>query len=464
MIVARHPIVILCSRRLHLSYLHQRICVAALLAFLVLFASVTTLRAQQSLSIEEAVATALKNNWDIILAHNDVEAAHAADSWGATAVYPTVAATGSATTANIVLNQQYGNGSELSKSGITQNVTQASVLFNWKVFDGMKMFATKSRLNEQSANADLQFRNRVSQTIYDVSLAYYNLVRLHQQLAATNELLVVLEERRKLARLRFSVGSSAKNDQLQAEIDYNDQHASLLAQQKNIEQAEISLAQLMGLSRTQQFTVSDSIALSTVPNADSLNAQILVANYSVLSAQRDLNVALEVRRELAAQGLPSVNLSAGFNVSRSSNSAVLSSAAPLLNQNSGPVVGIGVSIPLFNGMSTQTQLDVQDILIHKYELQIDALKSKLLSSYQSTLADLRSARDIEHVQSESVAFAKENASIAMERFRRQNITTVELRQIQLSVLLEETALLNTRFSAKAAELQLMLLASTLSAH
>ncbi len=420
-----------------------------------------TLQAQRSLSVEQAVTEALKNNWDLRLARIDAELSTANNNWASAGAYPTLGANAALNTAQQNLRQEFVNGSEQTRTGVGQSTMSASLNLSWRIFDGMRMFATKARLEELQSIGELQFRNQISQSVYEVSLSYYNLVRLQQQLRATKELLVVLEERLKLAALRYSIGTSARSDALQAEIDVNDQRASLLIQEKNIKQAEVLLSQLMGLKQADQFVVSDSIGMATPFNTESLPSTIESQNYALLSAQRDLGVALQVRREIASQGLPSVNLGASYNFSRVRNSDVIVSVAPLLNQTNGFVLGIGVSIPIFNGLSTQTQLELQDISIRKAEVQIETLRSKVLSSYESAIADLNNAEQIYALQRSTLDLARENTEIAMERFRRQSITTVELRQIQFSVLQAYTNMLNTRFSAKAAELQLMLLSAQL---
>ncbi len=418
----------------------------------------TEIHAQSTLSVEQAVEQALKSNWDIIIAHSDAEIAHTNNTWATSGAYPTVQATASGNESQVTLDQKLSSGLETHVAGVSQSSLQALVALNWKIFDGMKMFATKSRLEELDKSGELQFRNKVSQTIYDVSIAYYNLVRYHQQLRVTNELLSVLQERMKLAELRYNNGSSAKTDYLQAQIDFNDQQTSVLSLKKSIQQAESVLAQLMGSDQSNHWVVSDSIQTSNQIPLSEIAQQSQTSNYALLVAQRDLSIALAQRREIYSQGLPSLSINGGFSYSRSSNSAGFS----LLNQSTGPIVGFGLSVPLFNGMQTQTQLDVQDIVIRKSEQQLSLLKTKVRLAYESALADYNSAQSILSIQRSNLDLARENSSIAMERFRKESITSVELHQIQLSVLQEATNLLNTQWTAKAAELQLLLLAGRLN--
>lgn len=64
---------------------------------------------------------------------------------------------------------------------------------------------------------------------------------------------------------------------------------------------------------------------------------------------------------------------------------------------------------------------------------------------------------------ESTELAKENSTIAMERFKRNDITGTEIRASQLEVLQRTQNLLLTTIRAKSAEIRLRMLAGALDA-
>jgi outer membrane protein len=104
------------------------------------------------------------------------------------------------------------------------------VNLNWTIFDGLRMFATKSRLKKLEEMGELQFKEEVQQTVAQTLLVYYDVVRANQQLKAINETIRIAEERVKLADAKFQVGTAGKTDLLQAKVDLNAQKSNLVNQ------------------------------------------------------------------------------------------------------------------------------------------------------------------------------------------------------------------------------------------
>lgn len=428
-----------------------------LIYFFLLLVITATIYAQDKLTLEDAIRLGLKNNYDVQIARNDMDVSKVNNSWATSGAYPTAVAGITGNTSAVSIEQKFSNGNEVSTSGVTQSTMQAFATINWKVFDGMKMFATKSKLEELERSSNISLQQRISQTIFDISLSYYGLVRLHQQLKATQELITVLEERERIAQTRFTVGVAAKNDLLQAQMDLNEQHSALYNVGNAIAQLEVSLNTLIGRIPTQRLDVDDSIMVDLNLDLNSITSTATEQNYSTLLAKQDVAIALQTRREIASQGLPSVSINGGYNYNRNSNSAGFS----LLNQTNGLNVGVGISIPLFNGLLTQTQLDVTDIQLQSKQLQIDNIKRKVQQSLTNAENDYNNALKLMQLEAQNILLAKENAQIALERFKRQTITSVELRQIQYATIESATRLLNAQYTAKSAELQLRLIAGKL---
>lgn len=428
-----------------------------LIYFFLLLVISATIYAQDKLTLEDAIRLGLKNNYDVQIARNDMDVSKVNNSWATSGAYPTAVAGLTGNTSAVSIEQKFSNGNEVSTSGVTQSSMQAFATVNWKVFDGMKMFATKSRLDELERSSNISLQQRISQTIFDISLSYYGLVRLHQQLKATQELITVLEERELIAQTRFNVGVAAKNDLLQAQMDLNEQHSALYNVGNAIAQLEVSLNTLIGRIPTQRLDVDDSIMVDLNLDLNSITSTATEQNYSTLLAKQDVAIALQTRREIASQGLPSVSINGGYNYNRNSNSAGFS----LLNQTNGLNVGVGISIPLFNGLLTQTQLDVTDLQVQSKQLQIDNIKRKVQQSLTNAENDYNNALKLMQLEAQNILLAKENAQIALERFKRQTITSVELRQIQYATIESATRLLNAQYTAKSAELQLRLIAGKL---
>jgi len=416
-----------------------------------------SLTAQNSLSLQQAIELALKHNYDIQLRKNQSELQSVENSWAQAGAYPRINAGLTTNYSQFSINQELSNGQTITGSGVTQQNTQAFVTLSWNVFDGMRMFATKSRLEQVQKSGELQVQQQVMQTIYDVCMAYYGIARLMQQRNALDQLTDVLQERLRIAEARLQTGVGTKNDVLQTSIDINEQQSARLAVQNSIAQLGGSLNTLMGRPPLTPISVLDSIPLIPALDINVLEKQTENSNYSTLIARQELAIALQQRKEIYAQGLPSITINTGYNYNYNQNSRGLF----VLNSNNGFSAGIGIAIPIFNGLTTQTQLAAQDLLIKNRELTIDALKVQVQQQYANAAQNYQYAMATIALEQKNNELAKENALIAMERFKRQTITSPELRQAQYSIIESATRLFNAQYTAKAAELEVQLLAGTL---
>ena len=220
-------------------------------AFIPLFSN-----AQKLLSVEEAIAAALQNNYDIQLLKNDSTAFALDNSYAKFAFYPRVNGSTGLLLNNVNQKQKLADAS-LRKGTISSDNITASVGLNWTIFDGFKMFATRDKQKEFIKLGELNIKNQIINTVAAVVTNYYNIVRQKQQQKAIQEQMGLNEERLKQAEKRFSVGLGAKPDILQAKTDLNAQKASLLQQQTFIEQLKEQLNLLTAAPINTTYNVAD---------------------------------------------------------------------------------------------------------------------------------------------------------------------------------------------------------------
>src|SRR5687767_704415 len=99
---------------------------------------------QRILSLEEAIATALRNNYEILLAKNDSAAAALDYSYRNAGLLPRLNANVGTVWNNNDQKQILSDGTKRESKGLKSNNLQASLALNWTLFDGLRMFATRS--------------------------------------------------------------------------------------------------------------------------------------------------------------------------------------------------------------------------------------------------------------------------------------------------------------------------------
>lgn len=419
----------------------------------------TALFAQDTLlTAQDAVKIAIENNYGIIISRNEIEIGSINNNWANAGAIPRINATASKTIGVNNLQQNLSNGTVTHKNGNTTQNLNAGIAVNWTVFDGFKMFATKKKLEELERGGEYTFRKNLNETVFNVITSYYNIVTLNEQKKATLEQISLYTDRYNLAQRRFEIGTGAKYEVLEAQVDLNEQRSNLLSLQNSIATAKSSLNNLMGKNPDTSFSVIDTITVLSLPAYSDVQNKINKQNPDVLLANSQLAVLSLEKKEVNAARLPSVELAGFYNFARNRNGAGFT----LLNQTYGPSGSVGISVPLFNGILVKKQLAISDIQIKNQQITITQTKNNIETSLSNAYINYNNSLKAIDLEKNNLVLATENIMIATERYRKLNITSVELRQIQMSYNDAKNRLYNALYQAKVAEATVALLAGDIA--
>lgn len=407
---------------------------------------------------QEAVKTAIENNYGIIISKNEIEIGSINNNWANAGAIPLISASATKVMGVNNLQQKLSNGTVTRKNGNTTQNLNAGVAVNWRIFDGFKMFATKKRLEELERSGEYAFRKNLNETVFNVINSYYSLVTLNEQKKATLEQISLYNDRYTLAQRKFEIGTGAKYEVLQAEVDLNEQQSNLLSLQNSIAIAKSSLMNLLGKKSDTSFQVADTILVTPLPAFEDVQNKIKTQNPDVLLANSELLVLAQEKKEVNAARLPTVELNGFYNFARNRNGAGFT----LFNQTYGPSGSVGVSVPLFYGMVVKKQLAIKDIQIKNQQLVIDQTKNDIETALTNAYINYNNALKSIDLEKNNLILATENIMIATERYKRLNITAVELRQIQISYNDAKNRLYNALFQAKIAEANVALLSGDIA--
>jgi outer membrane protein len=341
------------------------------------------LHAQRLLTPEEAVATALQNNYQIRLSRNDSIIYAINNSFINAAFYPRVNANGTYIINNNNQKQKLADGSDRKVNGIKSNNLTAQLALNWVLFDGLKMFATRDKLREYLLLGDLTIKNQITDIIARVIDTYYNIVRQKQQLKAVEEQMGLNRERLKLAQVKLEVGLGIKPDVLQAQLDLNAQIAIELNQQTLIAQQKIALNQLMGVDRGIDYEVLDSIPIDTTLTSEGIGKNIADSSPALLLLRKNIDIADIVLRERRAERLPTVSFNSAYNFSQTNNNTVINNFSPLFNLNKGFNYGLTVSIPILNNYTTRQNIRLAQADIDFRKLTLESQVSQAYTNVEN---------------------------------------------------------------------------------
>ncbi len=405
--------------------------------------------AQLSLTISNAIDTALKNNFDIQIAKNNTEINKINNTFGVAGGLPSLNVTGSDNNSVYNLNQKLSSGSEINKNNVTSNSLSAGITAGMVLFNGFKITATKERLNCLQKQSELQLNQQIQNTIAAVMVTYYDILRQQSYLNIIQSSLDVSIKKSDIVKERYNVGMANDADLLQAQMDLNMAEQNLKGQQLIIEQEKTNLLQLMGVKQFFPITIHDTIIVDNNIQKDSI-INYLENNPQYLSAEQQIKINEQIVKELRAQRYPSIRINTGYNYTYNNSSAGFN----LFTQNYGPTVGATLQIPIFNGTIYKTQQDVALYNVKNAGLQKESLLTSLkadaiktFQSYENTLEQLNS-------QQINYENAGKLVNIVLKRFQLNQSTILDVKAAQASFENAGYMLVNLQYAAKIAEIEL----------
>ena len=411
--------------------------------------------AQSIRTVEEAVALALRHNYDILLVRND-SAAFALDyQYANYAFLPRLNGSVTKLWNNNHQKQELSDGSKRDRKGIKSNSLIASVNLNWTLFDGFKMFATRDRLAELNRLGELSVKNQVVNTVATILTTYFDIVRQQQQLRAIQEQMSIDEERVKIADRKFSVGLGSKPELLQARVDLNGRKAAELQQQTLITQLKEQLNQLTNQATGTYFEVTDSIPIDLDINLGLITNNLETSSPALQVALKNIDIANLTLKERRAERWPVVNFNSAYNFSLAKNAAVINTFTPLFNQNKGYNFGFSASVPIFNAFNTRRLMKQAQLDIHYQQLVFENQRSIISTGISNAFKNYEYQKRALILEEENIQLAKENVAIALERFRQGVSTNLELREAQISLQDAYTRLIAARYNTKLSEIELL---------
>ncbi|MBM3921627.1 MAG: TolC family protein [Sphingomonadales bacterium] len=410
---------------------------------------------QSLLTVEEAIANALKNNFEIRLAKNDSAAAALDYQFRNAAMLPRLSANAGLTLNNNDQYQKFTDGAIRQRKGIRSENLTTSVSLNWTLFNGGRLYATRDRLTALLEVSKLDVKTNIINTVAQVINGYYAIVQQKQQLRAIEEQLNINNERVRLAEYKLTIGVGTKPDVLQSKVDLNATKAAQLQQQTNIALLKEQLNTIMGLGTGQTYEVTDSIPFLERIALQEARQTMIGSNPSLLLAIKQIDVARYQLREAKAERWPQLNLTTNYNFNRLDNIAVVNPFQPLFSRNNGLNMGISTSIPLFNQFTAKRTIRAATLSLQNRQLVFDQQRNQvdlqLVQAYNEYAAQQKALA----LEEENIALAKENVDIVLEVYRLNATTLLQLKEAQKSLQDAQTRLIQARFLTKRAETELL---------
>jgi outer membrane protein len=442
-------------------------------------AGVTQVEVPQELSLEEAVRIARQNN---PLLQADLNNRDVSD-WNIRASYASLipsASVGSGLSWQGSGEQQFGSVT-LGDLGFTNQPSYYFSSYNLGIsytLNGQVLLA----LPQAKADREAQIAQGVSsetQTAFQVTQAYLEALRQEEGLKVAQRELERARGNLRLAQGQREVGSGTPMDERQAEVAVGRARVNVLTSENGVRIAKFRLLQQMGLEPREGFTLTSTfqllepawteealtdLALERNPQLVGLRASIRTQQYSTRMARsaylptlsfsaglsaftreasdpaflvaqaqsssvsqiEQCNRLNELYRRLA-DPLPAQDCSA-FLFTESQRQAIVNGNDnfPFGFTRNPPSASLMISLPLFQGLRRQREVEVARVAEEDTRLQLRDQELRLRADLASGLSTLRTAYEAALIEEENQVWANEQLRLAQERYRLGAATFLEL--------------------------------------
>ncbi len=418
----------------------------------------TSTHAQKTLSLNEAIQTALKNSYDIQLVENNLAIAKNNNNIGVAGGLPTITNTTTNNNTLTTINQTFPDANRnTSRNGVDGSTLNNGLNASMLLFNGYRVQATKSRLASLETQNKALLESQLLNTISTVMQQYYNVVRQQAFLKTIQKSIETSKQRLEIIETRQKIGVANQADFLQSNLDLN---ALLQAEQNQlliIDQAKADLLNTIVLPATTPVLINDSIKID-----DQIMLSVVeekMKNHPLLqSAQQLINVNQFLEKETKSLTYPTLRASTGYNYNSNKSAA----GFILLNESYGPFLGVNLSIPIYNGSANKRAIKNAAINTNNAKIQFQNTEQNLTTELFKTYQSYKNSLKQTPIEIQNFEMSQSLLDLVMQKYQLGQATMVDVKQAQQSFETAGFRLVSLRFNAKIAEIELKRLSNQLT--
>jgi len=338
------------------------------------------------------LSEAAKNNPDLVSAKEDISQAQAQKSITASGLFPQVSADVNATRSE--QNEKTSNKYSYGVSG-----TQL-------LFDGFQTSANVKAAEETIQATQHQYRFTSSQIRFDLRSAFVNLLYAQELVKVTEEIIKIRRDNLILITLSYESGLEHKGALLTAQADLAEAEFERAQATRNLEVAQRQLVTAMGRSTLTPVKVTGDFLVAKAnlekPDLESIAKE----NPSLKQMVAKENVAALNIKAAYANFFPTILAQTGVGKTGDRWSP----------QNDQWSLGVGLSVPLFEGGLKTAQLDQAKAAFRQAKAKTKSTSDGLVAALEEAWANLQDAVQSVDVQKKVLVAAQERSNIAEAQY------------------------------------------------
>ena len=321
------------------------------------------------------------------------------------------------------------NGTVNTKVDKTSYNGSYSLSGQWTVWNGNRNINTVKldQLSEEQAELSTQeTANSIQERIAQI---YAQILYMAENVKVNEQMLETSKKNEERGQEMVNVGKMSKADVAQISAQRANDEYSIVEAQSQLMNYKLQLKQLLEITDNEEFDVaipdiSDDQVLAQIPDMQTVYELALLCRPEIERSQlaiKSSGVSVAIAK---AGWMPSVNLTGG--VTTSTNSLSGTGWGSQMKSNMNTSLGVGVTMPIYDGRSTKTSVNKAKIQQLQAQLDLQDQQKTLYSDIQQYWLNAWTNQQKYQAAKSSVESAQQSYDLLSEQFRLGLKNIVEL--------------------------------------
>ena len=340
------------------------------------------------------------------------------------------------------------NGTVNTKVDKTSYNGSYSLSGQWTVWNGNRNLNNIKRDRLAEEEAELSAQETANSIQERIAQLYAQILYQAENVTVNEQMLETSKKNEDRGREMLEVGKMSKADLAQLSAQRANDEYSIVEAKSQLMNYELQLKQLLEITDEERFQVAipkigDDLILAEIPAMQTVYEMALMNRPEINRSQLAINRS-DVNLSIAKAGwLPTVNLTGG--VTTSTNSLTSTGWGSQIKSNVNTSLGLGVTMPIYDGRSTKTSVNKAKIQQLQARLDLQDQQKTLYSDIQGYWLNAWTNQEKYKAASSSVESAQQSYDLLSEQFRLGLKNIVELMAGKDKLLEAQQNLLQSKY-------------------
>ena len=411
-----------------------------------------SVHAQNSISLEKALAITIKENIDIKIKTTELDQVKNYEKVGVLGVLPIIKVNGAASgnTGSSSIEFATEDFPEINDADSESKSIIGNVEISYSLFGGLASVYTYQKLKKQSDLKSTELLMKIEQVLLNTAKQYYDIAYLQEENKILYELLEVSKERYSRVKIQNEFGNASKLDLLAAEIDLNKDSVSVMNSDYELKAAKERLNQTLNKDLSTDYAVESYVEINKDLNYSELLELTNQNNSNILFHQYLIEITRKDKKINNTSIFPSVSVSAqyGYNQNESNTSIILDQS------NTGLTGFVNLSWDIFDAMARKRIAQNTQIEIESNELKLESIKKEIQKEFNVTYQQYENNIKLIEIETRNNEASERFFQRAKNQFFQGQLSRSDFRLAQVDLSISKNRLNQSLFMAKIAELNL----------